>query len=194
MCHDCRRFTPKLVYLLQGNNGYAAFDGDESTGVYSVCHGRCRVSIVNKDYENELTSLRTFIIRLGLVFFFTPRSSHGPAMELVLSISECTHSSFARCADIDHLTAVPLSAVLVFGTQRDLVRLWKAGFEACFNWISPPKTQLRASPDASGSFLRPCSNSSEDTVLNIAITEIPLAVEPTWRSHAAPGSRFFRFS
>ncbi|KAF9078356.1 hypothetical protein BDP27DRAFT_1412357 [Rhodocollybia butyracea] len=113
---------------------------------------------------------------LGLVFFFTPRSSHGPAMELVLSI-------------------IPLSAVLVFGTQRDLVRSWKAGFEACFHWMCPPRTQLRgANPDASGSFLRPCSNSSEDTVFNIAITEIPLAVEPTWRSHAAPGSRFFRFS
>ncbi|KAJ3846573.1 hypothetical protein EV368DRAFT_69804 [Lentinula lateritia] len=51
---------------------------------------------------------------LGLLFFITPRSSHGFGLEITLSL-------------------LPVAAVVTFGSQKDLVRSWKAGFQAFFH-------------------------------------------------------------
>ncbi|KAH7880327.1 uncharacterized protein C8R40DRAFT_1065401 [Lentinula edodes] len=51
---------------------------------------------------------------LGLLFFVTPRSSHGFGLEITLSL-------------------LPVAAVVTFGSQKDLVRSWKAGFQAFFH-------------------------------------------------------------
>ncbi|KAJ3746363.1 hypothetical protein DFH05DRAFT_938939 [Lentinula detonsa] len=53
---------------------------------------------------------------LGLLFFFTPRGKHGPGLQITLAI-------------------IPVAAVLVFGSQTDLVRSWKAGVQSCFHFV-----------------------------------------------------------
>jgi len=99
---------------------------------------------------------------LGLVFFFTPLSRHGPALNIVLSV-------------------LPFAAVFVFGTQKDLVRSWKAGFQGCFHSIQacgcrtasmlvPVQHDRQTGEHGHGcSTLSPCSSDSMMSV-NSALT------------------------
>ncbi|GAW03823.1 hypothetical protein LENED_005575 [Lentinula edodes] len=62
---------------------------------------------------------------LGLLFFVTPRSSHGFGLEITLSL-------------------LPVAAVVTFGSQKDLVRSWKAGFQAFFHSVQLGSKMLRS--------------------------------------------------
>ncbi|KAJ4490418.1 hypothetical protein J3R30DRAFT_3421562 [Lentinula aciculospora] len=62
-------------------------------------------------------------IVLGILFFCMPRDSHGPGMEITLSL-------------------IPVAAVLIFGSQTDLIRSWKIGFHACFQSVNSGSKML----------------------------------------------------
>ncbi|KIK61433.1 hypothetical protein GYMLUDRAFT_582984 [Collybiopsis luxurians FD-317 M1] len=88
-------------------------------------------------------------IVLGIIFFFTPRSSHGPGLEIVLSL-------------------MPVAAVLVFGTQKDLIEPWKSGFQKCLRCLAScfrrkrdPHTQSTSTRHASSSRL--CGSESQSS-------------------------------
>ncbi|KAJ3991751.1 hypothetical protein F5050DRAFT_1792668 [Lentinula boryana] len=60
---------------------------------------------------------------LGLLFFFTPRGKHGVGLQITLAI-------------------IPVAAVIVFGSQTDHVRSWKAGVQSCFHFVQESLEKL----------------------------------------------------
>ncbi|KAE9393241.1 hypothetical protein BT96DRAFT_228795 [Gymnopus androsaceus JB14] len=121
--------------------------------------------ILRRHWHNDLQASLATVMRvlvfsafsvvaivLGLFFFFMPRSKHGPGLELVLAL-------------------IPFAAVLVFGTQTDLVRSLNAGLQACFHSIQAccrMLISLQRQPGRHGT--RPCSNSSQETMISVNIS------------------------
>ncbi|KAK7032371.1 hypothetical protein VNI00_013119 [Paramarasmius palmivorus] len=80
---------------------------------------------------------------LSLIFFFA--DDHGPALSIIIAL-------------------VPNAAVLVFGTQDDLLRAWASLFRSIFTFLRPKRTQT--SSDGVSIPLSQPTPSSSPVILN----------------------------
>ncbi|KAJ3775575.1 hypothetical protein FB446DRAFT_387743 [Lentinula raphanica] len=70
-------------------------------------------------------------VALALLFYFSPHASNGPGLSISLS-------------------PIPVAAVLIFGSQTDLVRAWHTGIQACFHSLrSGFKTLFNSTTESS---------------------------------------------
>ncbi|KAE9387257.1 hypothetical protein BT96DRAFT_491500 [Gymnopus androsaceus JB14] len=118
-------------------------------GIWSLATCRPLLQLATVMRVLIFSAFSVVAIVLGLVFFFMSLSKHGPGLELVLSLP-----------------------VLAFGTQRDLVQSWNAGFQACFHSIQACCRMLISLQWQSGRHghgPRPCSNSSQESMISVNV-------------------------